>query len=121
MSDFKFKPDDPRVRRYTHEEFAQHNARITQATLEIHDRVYKEVIRQMKEHLDWVIEQAVKGGTPEDDLLLIANTADVYSSYMLIIDKKKATLVGEARVTAVHDDIYLSLKSNYGTKPKDPA
>lgn len=121
MSDFKFKPDDPHVRRYTHEEFAQHNARITQATLEIHDRVYKEVTRQMKEHLDWVVEQAIKGGTPEEDLMLIANTVDVYSSYALVIDKRRATLVGEARVTAVHDEIYLSLKSNYGTKPKDPA
>lgn len=121
MSDLKFKPDDPLVRRYTHEEFAQHNARVTHAILEIHDRVYNEVIRQMKAHIDWVVGQAVNGGTPEDDLLLIANSEDVYSSYMLIIDKRQATLVGEARVTAVHDEIYLSLKSIYGTEPKDPA
>lgn len=109
-------------RPYTHEEFAKHNKAVTTASFDMFLKIREEAHRQLREHIEWVADQYVAAGGIKDDLMLIARVADdtdVSYSYILLINKRHATLVGEARLEWVHDELNVSLKSDYGTKPRE--
>lgn len=107
------------VRRLTFEEMVQRSAAITQATNDLYAKVREEAMRQMTAHIEWVAGRAVSFGYKRDDLQLIARNADVSYSYILLIDKRDAKLLGEAHLNWVHDELQISLKSVYGTAPEE--
>lgn len=109
------------VRRLTFEEMVQRSAAIATATDALYAKVREEALRQMTAHIEWVAECAITFGYKRDDLQLIARNADVSYSYILLIDKRTTTLLGEAHLNWVHDELQISLKSVYGTEPEDPA
>lgn len=77
-----------------------------------------EALRQMREHTEWVVEQALAAGIDKDDLMFISNRSVPSVSYMLIINKRQATLVSEAFLNWHRDDLYITLKSAFGNKPQ---
>lgn len=103
------------------EEMVQRSAAIAAATNELYAKVREEAVNQMRAHIEWVAECAVTFGYHRDDLQLIARNADVSYSYILLIDKRDAKLLGEAHLNWVHDELQISLTSIFGTQPKDPA
>lgn len=89
-------------------------------TVSLFDDVKNEAVRQMKDYLEWVVGKATADGVDKDDLMLVGNTTSPSVSYMLVVNRRKCTVVGEALMSWVHDELQLSFKSCYGQKPQEP-
>lgn len=107
-------------RAYTQSDLRRVEEMASKARKEMYERVREESARQIKQHMDWVVQCALNFGYKIDDLQLIAN-GDGLTSNASIVVKKTTQVLGWAEAAWLHDELQVTTSSIYGTEPEDPA
>jgi hypothetical protein len=107
-------------RAYTQSDLRRVEEMASKARKEMYERVREESARQIKEHMDWVVQCAMTFGYKIDDLQLIASSTGLTSNASIVV-KKTTQVLGWAEAVWVHDELQVTTSSIYGTEQKDPA
>lgn len=107
-------------RAYTQSDLRRVEEMASQARKAMYERVREESARQIKQHMDWVVQCAITFGYKIDDLQLIASSTGLTSNASIVV-KNTTQVLGWAEAEWVHDELRVTTSSIYGTEPEDPA